>query len=465
MDRTNALAGEALIHDPRVAEAKRLLLEALDDHQKKLSSVRPPLPELYNSYSDLLNEFAKCRGSKLYFPYIGSGIGNGPFVELLDGSVKYDFIGGIGPQYWGHSHPDLLRISLDAAMEDVVMQGNLQQNQKALHFSKLLLENSKLDHCFLTSSGAMANENALKIAFQKKFPANRLLAFDRCFMGRTLALSQITDKPAFREGLPTNCFVDYIPFFDRLHPEESSAASVAVLKRHLLRYPKQHAVMCFELVQGEGGFYTAPPDFFKKLMDILKEEGILVFDDEVQCFGRTPQLFAFQHLGLEKYVDIVSIGKLSQVCATLFRKEIAPRSGLLSQTFTSSTSAIHAGCYIIENLLSKGFFGPEGKIQKIHDHFVRHLEMIYEKHPGILKGPFGIGTMIGFTPLNGDLQIVTQFVQDLFEAGVMSFTAGANPTRVRFLIPVGAMTTSHVDDALDIVEKTLLKFYSEGQLS
>jgi 4-aminobutyrate aminotransferase-like enzyme len=52
-----------------------------------------------------LQEFAADRGGKLFYDYIGSGIGNGPLVELADGSVKYDFITGIGVHYFGHSHP------------------------------------------------------------------------------------------------------------------------------------------------------------------------------------------------------------------------------------------------------------------------------------------------------------------------------------------------------------------------
>jgi acetylornithine/N-succinyldiaminopimelate aminotransferase len=457
MALSEELVAQALKQDSRVQQAKHLLLEALQDHQKQISQVRPPQSNLRISYSKLLTEFAECRGSNLYFPYIGSGIGNGPFVELLDGSIKYDFIGGIGPHYWGHSHSEMVSASIDAALEDIVMQGNLQQNKKALDFCQLLMKTSHMSHCFLTSSGAMSNENAFKIAFQKKFPADRILAFDRCFLGRTLVLSQVTDKASFREGLPLNVKVDYVPFYDPKKPEESTDLALSILKKHLSRYPQQHALMCFELVQGEGGFYTAPREFFVKIMTLLKEHGILIFDDEIQSFGRTSQLFTFQHFGLEDYVDIVSVGKLSQICATLFRKEVVPRPGLLSQTFIGSTSALHAGYHLIKALLSGEFFGPHGKIQQIHDQFVSHFKQIQERHPGIIHGPFGVGTMIGFTLLDGDNQKTAKFVQDLFQAGVMSFVAGTNPTRVRFLVPVGVLTSKHIEDAMQIIEATLIK--------
>ena len=448
---------EELWKDPRVAEAKKLLLEAVQSHQKDFSSVRPPNPALKESYEKLLKTFGEYRAGNLWFPYLGSGLGKGALVQLLDGSVKYDFICGIGPHFFGHSHPEIIAASVDAAISNTVMQGNLQQNKDSFDLSEMLIKHSKFDHCFLSSSGAMANENALKIAFQKRYPATRILAFERCFVGRSLATSQITDKPLYREGLPINFHVDYVPFFDHKAPEESTQRAIAVLKGHLERYPKQHAVMIFELIQGEAGFYAGTRHFFEKLMEILKEHGIMIFDDEVQSFGRTTELFAYQYFNLDKYVDIVSIGKLSQVCATLFTKAAAPKPGLLSQTFTASTSAIRTAKRILEILTSENYYGREGKIAALHQHFASKLEAIEKRHPDLIHGPYGVGCMIAFTPFNGEAQRTTQFAKNLFDAGVLSFTAGANPTRIRFLIPAGAVTNEDIDKAAKIIEETLLK--------
>jgi acetylornithine/N-succinyldiaminopimelate aminotransferase len=447
---------ELLAKDPKVLEATKLFLEAVSEHQSHLIGIRPPLPELKYSYDQLLAEFNQYRGNKLYFAYLGSGLGNGPFVELLDGSVKYDFINGIGPHLFGHNHPSLIKTSLEAALSDVIMQGHLQQNVDALDFTRLLIKASKMDHCFLTTSGAMANENALKLAFQKKFPAHRILAFDRCFMGRTLASAQITDKPAFRDGLPNTYLVDYLPYFDPHRPNESTQETIKTLKKHLQRYPKQHAIMCFELIQGEGGFYSAPKEFFETLMQLLKENNIAIFIDEVQTFGRTSSLFAFQHFGLEKYVDIVSIGKLSQVCATLFNDNMSPKPGLLSQTFIGSTSALRAGIFIIQTLLTQNFFGDSGKNMAIQKRFSENFQTLQNRHPQLIQGPYGVGSMVAFTPFNGEADKVAKFVQKLFDNGVMSFVAGSQPTRVRFLVPSGVVSMQDIDAVCEIIESTLL---------
>lgn len=445
--------------DPRLQEAKQTILNTLKEYQQKITGIRPPQKDLIQDYETLLNTFMEYRGGKLYFPYIGSGMGNGSLVELMDGSIKYDMISGIGPHYWGHHHHDIVSASFDAMLSDTIMQGHLQQNIDSIELSELLIRSSGLDHCFLSSVGAMANENALKIAFQNKAPAYRVLAFEKCFTGRTLAMSQITDKPAFREGLPHTLTVDYIPFYQPDHPEESTQQAINTLKKYLARYPKQYAAMFFELVQGEGGFHSGTKAFFTSLAKILKEHNVAIIIDEIQTFGRTSHLFAFQYFELQDYVDIVTIGKLSQVCATLFRKELKPRPGLLSQTFTASTAAITAGKVIINSLINDGYLGPEGKIVHIHKRFLKHFQQIEKKYPHLIQGPYGIGAMIAFTPLNGEFESVTQFIHRLFHAGVIAFIAGHHPTRVRFLVPLGAITDHDIDNVAKIVEEVLHDYH------
>jgi 4-aminobutyrate aminotransferase-like enzyme len=453
---TKKLQADKLTDDPRIAQAKQLIAEAVNEHQSEMNTIRPPHAERKLAYNELLEKYGSIRGGNLWYPYLGSGIGNGALVELLDGSVKYDFINGIGAHYWGHSHPEIIESSIDAAIADTTMQGHLQQNAESFAITQMLVEASGMDHCFLTTSGVMANENALKILFQHCHPANRVLAFEHCFAGRTLAVANITDKPSYRQGLPTCLEVDYIPFFDSENPEESTQKALDVLKAHLHRYPNQHAAMIFELVQGEGGFYPGDTAYFVALMKELKNHGIKILVDEVQTFGRLPQLFAFQYFHLEEYVDVVTIGKSSQVCATLFRDELKPLPGLLSQTFTGSSSQIRAGYVIISNLIKGNYFGSTGKIQSIHDYFEKGFKEIEKRHPNLISGPWGIGAMIAFTPFNGEAKKVLKLSHELFEAGVICFVTGSDPMRIRFLVPMGAIKEKDIDEVLTIVKKTLL---------
>ncbi|MEX1012157.1 MAG: aminotransferase class III-fold pyridoxal phosphate-dependent enzyme [Waddliaceae bacterium] len=445
---THTKAGLLKIH-PKLQEAKKLIREAVKECQQSINAVKPPSHELKTSYDELIASFEAHRGAKLWYPYIGSGIGNGALVELLDGSVKYDFISGIGVHVFGHSHPEIISASIDAAISDTVMQGNLQQNADSAELVDLLIKESGLDHCILTTSGAMANENAMKIALQKNAPAHRILAFDHCFAGRTWAISQITDKAKYREGIPENVFVDYIPFFDENDPEGSTGRAVSTLKKHLSRHPKQHALMYFELIQGEAGFYKGSREFFLPLMKILKEHHIAILADEVQTFGRTSKLFAFQHFDLDEYIDIVTIGKMTQVCATLWRHEYNPKPGLISQTFTGATASIHAAKAMLHLMVRDDHFGPDGKNMQLGNYFQEKLEKLD------VKGPFGIGGMIAFTPFDGSFEKVNAFAHELYKNGVIAFIAGQNPTRIRFLLPTAAITKKEIDEVLKIIEETL----------
>lgn len=438
--------------DPRIVQAKKLIRETITENQKKITGIRPPDPARTLDYIKMISSFTENRGLPLWYPYIGSGIGKGALVELLDGSVKYDFISGIGVHFFGHNHPVLTEATIDASLSDIVMQGHLQQNGDCVELTELMLKASQLPHCFLATSGAMALENGLKVAFQKKFPAHRLLAFEHCFCGRTLALAQITDKASFRDGLPPTLLVDYVPFYDPLHPEESTQKTLDAIKTLIVRYPKEHAAMIIELIQGEGGFHVGTKEFFTAIMELLRENHVAILMDEIQSFARTPQLFAFQHFGLEKYVDICTIGKLSQVCVTFFTEEFKPKLGLLSQTFISSTSSIRCSIAIFKMLMDSDLYGPKGKNQRFQTIFANQLSEIAN-----VSGPFGIGAMIAFTPFDGNAALVNKIAHALFEEGLMTFIAGNNPTRIRMLPPVPILTEEDVIAACGIIKTVVNK--------
>lgn len=456
-EQSSGLVAESLRNDPRVAEAKRLLLEAVKDHSSQLNTVRDGNENLAEPYQKLLDEYGQMRGGNLYFPYLGSGIGNGPFVELGNGSVKLDFITGIGVHGFGHSDPRIVEAGIDAALNDTVMHGNLQQGTISYDFVKSMLNianqsGAGLDHCFLTTSGAMANENALKIAFQKHAPATRTLSFEKCFAGRTLALAQVTDKAKYRDGIPKAIDVDVIPFFDHQDPQGSTRRCVQAIRHHAHRFPGQHANLWLELVQGEGGYYPGSKDFFRAIITEAKKHDMAIIADEVQSFSRTTRPFAFQHFELDDLVDIVTVGKITQVCCTIYRDSYKPRPGLISQTFTGSSWAMLAGKAIIEGLVDSGHYGPEGKNVQLHDHFVAGIKRIESRFPGSLKGPYGIGGMVAFTPFKGSFDEARDLVLKMYHRGLLSFMAGGNPTRVRFLMPLGCTTEAHIDQALAILE-------------
>lgn len=456
------LNAETFHQDPRLAQAKQLIADALADAQSEIDGVRPADPARAESFAAMLEQFGKLRG-KLWYPYIGSGIGRGPLVELADGSVKFDMINGIGVHGLGHSDPGLIAAGIDGAVGDTVMQGNLQANADGMTLCEELLKianahGAQLDHCFLTTSGAMANENALKMIFQKHAPAGHVVAFSKCFTGRTMALAAVTDKAAYRDGLPDTLNAHYLPYVDHDDVDKSIASALKHLRLHLARHKDKVAAVMFELVQGEGGYVAGDARFHEALMKECKEQGLAVFADEIQTFGRTSRPFAFQHFGLDKYIDVLTVGKMSQVCATLYKTEYTPRPGLVSQTFTGSTPQIHAALEVLRRMAGGDWFGDSGTNMTVRARFEKRILALHDKHPDLIGGElFGIGTMMAFQVHDGSADKTRATLNALFDNGVIAFVCGSNPFRVRFLPPASVMTEEHVDAVCAILESTLVQ--------
>jgi 4-aminobutyrate aminotransferase-like enzyme len=78
-------------------------------------------------------------------------------------------------------------------------------------------------------------------------------------------------------------------------------------------------------------------------MGECRDAGVAVWVDEIQTFGRTGEIYAFHQLGLDDYVDVVTIGKMLHCAATLFTAELLPDPGLVSGTFAGSTVRLAVG--------------------------------------------------------------------------------------------------------------------------
>jgi 4-aminobutyrate aminotransferase-like enzyme len=427
---------------------------------KSIVGPKEPDPALEKKSKELLDRIGKVRGRPLYYPYVGTGIGRGPYVELEDGSVKLDLINGIGIHLFGHGHPKVIEATLRGAVNDIVMQGHLQANNEYLLMSEKLIalasRKTRLRHAWLTTCGTMAIENALKIARQKNSPARMMLCMTDSFSGRSTMMAEMTDNPEYKVGLPEYNEVLRVPFYDYRDPQ-SSEKSLRILKDHVARHEKNISTFMFEPMLGEGGYRVAPREYFLPMLEFCKSKNIAIWTDEIQTFTRTGNVFASETLGFAEYVDICTIAKTAQIGATLYTEEYNPKPGLIAGTFASATTALEAGTEILRMLDEENYLGPEGKIQKIHKYFVSGVKKLNETTcKGLAQEAGGLGLMIAFTPLDGSKDKVAQFQKTLFKNGLMSYGCGRNPYRIRFLVPA-VMTEHDTDVAMKIIEKSLLE--------
>jgi acetylornithine/N-succinyldiaminopimelate aminotransferase len=300
----------------------------------------------------------------------------------------------------------------------------------------------------------MANENALKLARQKNSPAKLVIGMKNAFAGRSTMMAELTDNPAYKEGLPEYNEVLRIPWFDNKNPR-SSEDVLRKFKEIVAANPKQIATFVFEPMLGEGGYRTAPREFFVPILEFCKEQHIAVWADEVQTFMRTGELFAFETLGLGQFIDLCTVAKTLQTGATLFTEEYNPKPGLIAGTFSGASASLAAGIASLEILTKEGYLGADGKIQKLHRSFVAMLNRLNETTcKGQLIEAGGMGLMVAVTPLDGSKDKVNKLLQALYKNGMIAFSCGRDPYRLRFLLPT-VMTDADVQLAGQILEKSI----------
>jgi 4-aminobutyrate aminotransferase-like enzyme len=426
---------------------------------QSIEGVRPPDPSLEAKYAAQMEEFAQVRGRPLYWPFISDGVGRGPYVACRDGSVKLDLINGIGVHLLGHSHPKVIAGAIKGSIKDVVNQGHLQPGTDYLEMSQKIIalaKGSRLKYCWLSTCGTMANENALKMARQKNSPAKYIISMENAFAGRSTMMAEVTDNPEYKQGLPLYNEVLRVPFYDKFNPK-STEESLQMMKNHIEKHKGEIAVFCFEPMLGEGGYRSAPIEFWKPLFEECRKNNIAIWADEIQTFMRTGEPFAFQTLGFADYVDIVTVAKTAQVAATLYTEDYNPKPGLIAGTFAGSTPALAAGVAVLDEMSTGGYFGAGGKIAQIHNKFVSELQNLADgKLKGLLEDPDGLGLMVAVTPFGGDKEKVGPLIKVLFKNGLMSYMCGKKPMRVRFLLPA-ILTDKDIMSAMQIIEQSILE--------
>ena len=221
--------------------------------------------------------------------------GNGSRVWDVDGREYVDLTAGWGVTSIGHCHPALAEAIADQA-RTLMQTTNLVYTRPQLDLAERLarVAPTGLHRSFFTSSGAEANEGALKLA-ARKTGRSRFLATQNSFHGRTLGVMGCLGQEKYRgpwKGIVREA--TFVPFGD------AAAVSAAL--------SSEYAAMIVEPIQGEGGVVVPPADYLRRISDACHKVGALLIADEVQtCVGRTGRWFACDHAGVAP--DVLTFGK------------------------------------------------------------------------------------------------------------------------------------------------------------
>jgi len=282
----------------------------------------------------------------------------------VEGKRYIDLAAGIAVTNTGHNHPRVIaavtrqleRFShtcFQVTPYDVYVALAAKLNQ-------LAPGPSRKQTIFLTT-GAEAVENAVKIA-RKHTGRSAVIAFSGAFHGRTMMCMALTGKVVpYKAGFgPFPPEVFHIPFpieYHGISVEHSLAALDKLFKSDI--EPSRVAAMIIEPVQGEGGFYPAPPGFLAAVRQLCDEHGIVMIADEIQTgFGRTGKLFAVEHAGIEP--DLMTVAKSLAggfpLSGVIGRADImdAVEPGGLGGTYAGSPLGCAAGLAVLEVIEEEG---------------------------------------------------------------------------------------------------------------
>jgi len=221
--------------------------------------------------------------------------GQGSRVWDVDGREYVDLTAGWGVTSIGHCHPALAEAISDQA-RTLMQTTNLVYTRPQLELAERLARVAPggLHQSFFTSSGAEANEGALKLS-ARKTGRNRFLSTFNSFHGRTLGVMGCLGQEKYRgpwKGIVREA--TFVPFGD------ADAARAALTT--------EFAAMIVEPIQGEGGVVVPPADYLRRVADACHAVGALLIADEVQtCIGRTGRWFACEHAGVSP--DVLTFGK------------------------------------------------------------------------------------------------------------------------------------------------------------
>ncbi len=347
--------------------------------------------------------------------------------------VEYlDLYSGHGVISIGHTQPDYVA-KLKNQLDHLGFYSNAIQNPLQVELAQKLGKLSGLEdyELFLCSSGAEANENALKLASFHN-GKSRVVAFDNSFHGRTSAAVAVTDNKKIVAPINAQQVVTFLPLnqIELVEAELEKGDVTAVI---------------IEGIQGVGGLDQGTTEFFQALEKACKKHDVVLILDEVQSgYGRSGKFFAFQHHGIN--ADIISVAKGMgngfPVGAILISPKFEASFGLLGTTFGGSHLSCAAGIAVLD-VIEK--LDLQKNVNEVYEYFLEQIKQV----PGI-KQVKGKGLMLG---VEFDFDVAALRKKLIIEKHI--FTGSANNKNLLRILPPLTVKKSDIDTFIVALKESL----------
>lgn len=367
--------------------------------------------------------------------------GDGSWLVDDSGRRYLDLVQGWAVNSLGHS-PALVAEALASQAGRLLNPGPAYYSRPMLDLARRLTELSCFDRVFLASSGAEANEGAVKLARRwgqkMKGGAHEVINFHDGFHGRTLAMMSASGKPGWDRlyaPMPTG-FAKA-----RLHDIES-------VRRALT--PATVAVM-LEFVQGEAGVNVVDAGFVRELRALCTAHDLLLIADEVQTgIGRCGTAFAYEQYGIEP--DLMTLAKgigggvplSALLCKERFN---CFEPGDQGGTFCGNPLMAAVGLAVVNEVCRADFLAD---VRQRGEQLSRGLQAIARDFG--CPGERGLGLLRALQLPSDDAAAVVEAASSLAPAGLL--LNAPRPNLLRFM-PALNISAADLDDALGLLRQAL----------
>jgi 4-aminobutyrate aminotransferase/(S)-3-amino-2-methylpropionate transaminase len=441
---------------------------AVQDPPAAVSSARS------NAQLQSLREHSVPRGVATMLPVFISRASNTEMWDV-EGKRYIDFASGIAVLNTGHNHPQVVA-AVQAQLESfshTCFQVTPYEVYVTLadRLNKLLPGDDPKKTIFL-STGVEAVENAIKIA-RAHTGRPGIVSFAGGFHGRTMMGMALTGKVVpYKVGFgPFPSEVFHLPFpipYHGVTVDDSIDALERLFRADI--EPSRVGAIIVEPVQGEGGFYIAPPQFLRALRRICDEHGIVLIVDEIQTgFARTGRMFAFEHAAIEP--DLVVMAKslaggfpLSAVTGKAHIMD-APEPGGLGGTYAGSPLACAASHAVIDTIESEQLIERANHVGALITARLHEMQAS-NALKGVIGEVRGLGAMVAMELVkDGDANkpdpvITTALVQAAAERGLVILACGVRANVIRFLAPL-TTEDSVLEEGMAILRDCLVELATD----
>lgn len=362
--------------------------------------------------------------------------GAGSKVWDVEGNEYIDLTAGWGVTAIGHCHPALVDAINDQA-QTLMQTTNVVYSKPQLDLAERLARVAPGDihRSFFVSSGAEANEGALKLAHRYTGRSQFVATFNS-FHGRTLGAMGVLGQTKYRErwsGIIHEA--RFVPYGDL------KAAKAAI--------GDDVAAMIVEPIQGEGGVVVPSADYLPGLAEACHAVGAVLICDEVQtCIGRTGRWFASEHSGTEP--DIVTLGKgmgggvplAAFMASDAIMNSIEP--GDHGGTYAGNLLCCRAGATVLQVIEDEDLVE---RAARMGEHVVARLEALRKRVPDRVDEVRGLGLLVGLVLREADLAAKVHPL--CRERGIL---VNLTADRVIRIFPALNVPQDELDSALDVIE-------------